>query len=275
MKGKQLNINEIRKLELEILLYLKNLCDKNNIQYYLTSGTLLGAVKYKGFIPWDDDIDIALKREDYMKLIKILIEDDNPNYKILSLYNVKDYYYLFAKLVCTNTILVENTKKIKELGVYVDIFPLDYYNDDYEKYLKKLRGIKRLVIMRYRAKNHIEKHQNLQVYHKKRKFRVIKDVLFNIIDIFSLPLGYNFWAKCYDKLLSKNKTGKFITRGDKYIKKFDAKLFDEIEEYEFENYKFTSIKNADYFLKTIYGNYLEDLPKEFQETHHQIKAYWK
>ena len=113
---KIVTLDEQREIQLNGLLYIKNLCKKNNIPYYLISGTLLGAVKYKGYIPWDDDIDIALIREDYQKLIKIIEQDKNPDYEVLTMYNTKDYYYSYAKLVNTKTKLTENAKEIKKNG---------------------------------------------------------------------------------------------------------------------------------------------------------------
>lgn len=272
---KRLTMEEIRKIQLEELLYIKEICDKNNIDYFITSGTLLGAVKYKGYIPWDDDIDIGVKREEYRKLINILQKEDNKNYKVLSIYNTKDYYYIFAKLVHTKTKLYENTKEIKHMGVYIDIFPFDYYNDNYEEFLKKTQIIRNLSIRRYRIKNNIEKSKNIAKVKKSDKNRKIKDFVYTVVDFLTLPLGYKFWVKQYDKLISKNTTGKYTTMGCRGYVKFDSKLFQEFVEYEFEGYKFKGIKDADTFLKNIYGDYMKDLPKDEQRTHHQMKAYWK
>lgn len=270
----ELTNQEIKKIQLDMLLYLKEVCEKNKIDYFLTSGTLLGAVKYKGYIPWDDDIDIGLKRPDYLRLIDKLSKDNHPDYKILSIYNTKDYYYSYAKFVNTKTKLIENSKRIKEMGVFIDVFPFDYYNEDYENYLHKIKFLKNITIKRYRIKNPIEKSNNKE-RQPKAKFIRIKGFLYSIIDITTLPLGYKFWVKLYDKYLSKYKEGKYITRGNKCYPKFNAKMFEEFSEYEFEGHKFKSIKDADKYLKTIYGDYKKDLPKEKQITHHQMKVYRK
>lgn len=273
--NKELTLEEIRKIQLDALIYIRNICNEHDIDYYLMSGTLLGAVKYKGYIPWDDDVDIALKRKDYLKLIKVLENDSNSKYKILSIYNTRDYYYPFAKLVCKETKLYEKAKEIKDLGVYIDIFPLDYYNEDYEEYINKIKIIKRIVINRYKAQNKKEKSKNLIEIEEKNKYQRLKSIIINILDFISKPIGLNFWAKLYDKLISKNETGPYITRGGKYKEKFPAELFNEFKEYEFEGNYFKSIKNADIFLRTIYGDYIKDLPKEKQRSHHEMKAYWK
>lgn len=272
---KELTIEEMRKIQLDGLKYIADICEKNKINYFLVCGSLLGAVKYKGFIPWDDDIDIGLKRKEYLKLINILEKEPKNEYKVLTVYNTKDYYYPYAKLVSTKTTVTENTKKIKELGVYIDIFPFDYTDDDFEQYMHKIRFFRNMTVKRYRVKNHIEKSMNLTIKYPKVKFRNLKKIIYDFIDIISLPLGYNFWAKCYDKLISKNKNGKYLTRGCKNNVRLNAKIFEEFTEYEFEGKNFNSIKDSDSYLKAIYGDYMKDLPKNQQRTHHQIHAYWR
>lgn len=272
---KELTIEEIRKIQIEGLKCIANICEKNKLNYFLTCGSLLGAVKYQGYIPWDDDIDIGLKREEYLKLIDILEKNPPNDYKVLTIYNTKDYYYPYAKLVSTKTKVIENTKSINELGVYIDIFPFDYYKEDYEEYMHKIRFFRNMTVNRYRIKTHIEKSMNLTKNYAKIKFKNLKKIIYDFVDIISIPLGHNFWAKRYDKLVSKNKKGKYLTIGCRNYVKLNSKLFDEFIEYNFENYKFKSIKNADIFLKKIYGDYMKDLPKEQQRTHHQIHAYWR
>ena len=83
MSKKKISLKEIQKIELDILIYFDKVCKENNIKYYLSSGTLLGAVKYKGFIPWDDDIDVILMRDEYLKLMDVLKNDNDGRYKLL------------------------------------------------------------------------------------------------------------------------------------------------------------------------------------------------
>lgn len=274
MKNK-LSLNELRDVQFKGLLYLKSICEENNIPYYIISGTLLGAVKYKGYIPWDDDIDITLKREDYLKLIDILEKNNNDDYEVLTMYNTKDYYYPYAKLVYKKTKLIENAKEIKKMGVFIDIFPMDSFNDDIGEIFYKTRFIRNMISKRMRIKNAF-KTKLLEEKEVKVKFLFIKDFIYNLVDIISRPLGYNFWVKLLDKKLSKYKNGKYLSL--LYLNKlnyFDTKLFSETAEYLFENNKFTSVKDYDFYLRKLYGDYVLDPPLSMQRTRHQMEVYWR
>lgn len=120
-------IKDLQNKEFEMLLDIDKVCKKHNIEYYLYYGSVLGAVRHDGFIPWDDDIDIALKYDDYLKLLKYLEEDLDPKKYYVQTYNKeKNYYLLFAKLRNIQTTLVEVANKDKDIikGVYIDIFPI-------------------------------------------------------------------------------------------------------------------------------------------------------
>lgn len=267
-------MKEQRKIQLEGLLYIKKVCEENNITYFLASGSLLGAIKYKGYIPWDDDIDICLKRSDYNKLLKVMDKENNKEYKLLTPYNTKDYYYPYAKLVCTKTKVIENAKDIKEYGVFIDVFPIDYF-DNIKKF-RNIKHIRNLCTRRMKIKNNKEKANLKESVPKKVLFKKIKNFQYSVISFVTLPLGYTFYAKFLDKISSRSKRGKYI--GILYknpYKCFDAKLFDEIAEYVFEGYTFTSVKNYDDYLTNLYGDYRKDLPIDKRYSHHQIKAYWR
>ena len=206
----EISVEIMKSIELEILKYLKKICKDNNIRYFISSGTLLGAIKYKGFIPWDDDIDVSLVRDEYEQLIKCIEKDNDSRYKILTYKNTKDYYYPYAKLVDTKTKVEDNAKEIKELGVFIDIFPLDYYNDDYDKIFHKSRFARNLCSRRMRIKNNIKKSMNKETEKETIKFSGLKDFIYGFVDIITLPLGYNYWCKILDKRIIKYKSGKYL-----------------------------------------------------------------
>lgn len=122
MKDKRLH-----KVLVEILDYVVDICDKNNLSYFLAYGTALGAYRHKGFIPWDDDIDIAMPRKDYEKLLSILRNIKNEKYNIQDENNEKKYFLTFAKVRKNNTLLRESiaVDVYDNNGIYIDIFPVD------------------------------------------------------------------------------------------------------------------------------------------------------
>lgn len=119
---KELDLIDIKRLELDMLSYIDKICEENSISYCLDYGTLLGCVRHKGFIPWDDDIDIAMSKKGYEKFKKIINGLDG-RYKLIDAYTDDDYHYPFGKVVDTNTKLIEDgVDKINNLGLYIDIF---------------------------------------------------------------------------------------------------------------------------------------------------------
>lgn len=125
--AKDVPIEVIQNCEFEILKYIRDVCDRNGLRYYLAYGTLIGAVRHQGFIPWDDDMDIHMPREDYLKFVEIVTANPHPYYRLIAKETSKDYTYLWAKMVDTRTeiIPVSNMKQGTRLGLFVDIFILD------------------------------------------------------------------------------------------------------------------------------------------------------
>ena len=117
----------VQKYEFEMLKYIRQVCDENGLRYYLAYGTLIGAVRHQGFIPWDDDMDIHMPRKDYMKLVEILRRSPHPYYSLISRETTPEYTYLWPKLIDTRTKLTQFGDYIErvQLGIFVDIFILD------------------------------------------------------------------------------------------------------------------------------------------------------
>lgn len=120
-------LETIQKIEFGILKYIRDVCDANGLRYYLAYGTLIGAVRHQGFIPWDDDMDIHMPRPDYMKFVEIVKRDPHPYYRLVSLETSDKYAYLWAKVIDKRTRLVQDSPWIQkeDLGFFVDIFVLD------------------------------------------------------------------------------------------------------------------------------------------------------
>ena len=136
---KKLSLQEIREVEVELLNYFDLFCKNNGINYFLSNGTLLGAIKYSGFIPWDDDIDVLVPRKDYNRLISLFRDSDHI--KLFSFERNNNFYFPFSKLCDISTIKEEdNTNNGVTLGVDIDIFPLDFWDSEIEK-MKRVSGL--------------------------------------------------------------------------------------------------------------------------------------
>lgn len=259
---KKMTHEEIQNSILNILIYLDKICRENNIKYMISSGTCLGAIRHKGFIPWDNDADILMDRENYNKLIEIM-QKDNSKYELLSYKTTKNYYYPYYKLVDKSTKIFEKAlyKQPDNYGVFIDIFPLDGLpkgEKQRNKFLKKRKV----------------KHDIQCVFILTSK-TPLKRFIKKVIRTFSFKSLYK-QVKEIDDFCSKNSFNDAdylmdATWGNKY---FPRECYDELYEAEFEGHKFFVPKNYDLYLKTIYGDYMK-LPPEDKRQIHEIDAYKK
>ncbi|MDT2633450.1 LicD family protein [Enterococcus dongliensis] len=278
MTSKKLDLKEIKEVALNMLIYVDDICQKNHLRYSIYYGTLLGAVRHQGFIPWDDDIDIVLPRPDYEKLLEILRDD--PNYILASSLNKTSYRYTYSKLFDPKTKLV--SKQIlgyedKEAGVFIDIFPLDGVpssREEQKKYadelnLYKLGFIYTLGFLYARSYLHIRTIIKLLVkYPMHRKYKK--------------KGNYEYWRNLYEESSLRYPFEKSDFCGhleflnhDKTIYPTDWFSKDNFERINFEGHKISAIKNTDLFLTKYYGDYMTLPPKEEQVSNHLYDFYWK
>lgn len=259
-----LSDNEVRLVELDILDYIDKICKKYNISYFLDYGTLLGAIRHKGFIPWDDDIDIAMKREDYERFSEVMKSESHSRFKFLTS-KVDSYYpYEMGKVVDTRTKLIEtNIQTSPDMGVWVDVFPKDYI----PKHHLLLR-ISIFITFTFRV---------FAVY---KKFPNQHSILFLPIWFISRLLGYHFFLRitqCLIELSGKCKNPLYIGSIRDFVSKeykWDKSFFDQIEYKDFEGKSLPVPQKWSEYLTGLYGDYMT-LPPEDKRKRHKFNVYWK
>ena len=262
---KKLDIDEIKEVELGIMDYIHNICKEKGINYSLAYGSLLGAVRHKGFIPWDDDLDIALKRDEYDKLYQAILEDNNSIYKVVSWENDSRYPYPFYRVYDSRTVYENNyIQNDIELGICVDVFPFDDYKD-VNKEITKLDMYRRLsVYTLYGIRNKEAGIKNIVRYLMLVVFRLTRVKTWNkkLNDCSRVPVNSEYID--------------YLMESKKYSTKIDAKALDEVIECKFEDRVYNIPKDYDYILTTIYGSdYMEIPPLEKRIQHDDFVAYIK
>lgn len=262
----RINIDEAKIIQLSILDYIDYTLTKNNIPYWLAYGTLLGSIRHKGYIPWDDDIDIMVLRKDYDEVISLL-NANSDRYRALTMDNTKGYFYLFSKVTDIHTHIVEkDLKEIDGLGIYVDLFPLDYLPLDDEEYTKHVNKIFRLRSLIYCSLFNGKQLMQASVGIKCKAFLgklLGRERLLKKVDIICRQYSEKHTGYLADIVGTSNKD-----------RKISPEVFSETIYGEFEGKKYPIPAGYKEYLSYIYGNYMELPPKEKRVLTHDYRAYW-
>lgn len=256
---RELKAFEIKKIEIDILTEIDRFCTEKGLSYFLAYGTLLGAVRHGGFIPWDDDIDIVMPRKDYECLCGIFRSSD---YALIDS-NTKGYPYPFAKIFCKNTIIKEPITSRSLFGVYVDIFPLDGVpKKKTKKFLGKVYFYKRII-----------KHK----YSRMENENVLKRCFHRVYKLLCLPLTYKWLSNRMNSLCKRvpfDDSG-FVGNhvwGYEY-KNFDLEWFSAFTPISFEGKKYRAPIGTKEFLEKNYGDYMSLPPVEQRKSIHGFNAF--
>lgn len=260
---KRISIEEMKRIQLDMLKDIDSFCKANNITYFLAYGTLLGAVRHKGYIPWDDDIDICMPRPDYERFVFSYI-NRNQNYQIKEFRKNKEYGFPFAKVSNENTIMNEYMYDADSNGVYIDVFPLDGFKEKIQlikfQWLNKFLNSKKAVLGKNRS--------------------LKKNVLIALGKIVLFPLSIHFLLKKMHKIATRYG---YLESENVAIFCFSTlkkgvvprSVFETVDTAVFENIKVNAPHDFDRYLTSLYGNYMALPPVEQRVTHHAFEAWWK
>ena len=256
------DIDFLKQTELNILKHIDKICREKGLTYYLVGGTLLGAIRHNGFIPWDDDIDIAMSRDDLEILYKTI---DGSKYKVF-LPTTEGYYYNFAKVVDKTTKVTEHGyKPINGMGVWVDIFVLDELAGSYDE-----------VNIKYEKLNNIR--DSINIYATKPVMR--KNIIAWIKSVFTCCFLNRKNLMRYQKeyiSLAKEYSGPgeyvYVTGGAYGKKDIFKREYYGIPIYaRFEDADFPIPCQYEEVLKQLYGNYMELPPENKRKTNHKMRV---
>lgn len=257
---------ELKIKLLEMMEWFHKFCVDNDIRYYVIDGTMLGAARHQGFIPWDDDIDVGVPRKDYEKLAALLSEKKHKKYALETPHSkASDFSYPYSKLYDTSTTLVEHAKVDIKRGVFIDVFPLDGIGntfDEAKKNFKKINMLFALYIARVVAVRSGRK------FYKNALVKLIQLVPDRIINNKKLQLKLDSLCKKYNydecefvgNLLG---TWRFRDVVNKTV-------MGKPTPYKFESITVYGVENYEDYLTHLYGTWREYPPVEQQISHHEF-----
>ncbi len=264
---REIHLEELKNIQIQILDKVHEYCLEHGIIYFLSSGTLIGAVRHKGYIPWDDDIDIYMPRQDFERFIR-QFNGVNKTYRCISLAEDTNCTIAYAKVERTDTRLVEAVDNPREQGINIDIFPIDGVPDDEEarsKYFSKVQHIRNKMIMKDVKIN----------FHRRGIFKNLillggKALLFNKrLHQLAVDLDNVIDKHANDTLYVCN-----MILGNGLHTEFRRDVINGTVDIEFEGKYYKTMKGYDEYLTKTYGDYMQLPPEDKRVSHHAFKAYW-
>lgn len=258
-------LKKLHELLLMLAMEVNRIAEKNHLKYTLLGGTLLGAVRHKGFIPWDDDLDLGMVRSEYDKFIEACKTDLDDRFELVTTDTDCNYVYGFAKIIIKGTYLVQkgHEQSCNQKGIFIDIFPFDAIPDSNFK-RKKQKFKNYLYIKMLRQKNKIADEEHWGIKEK---------LIFRCIDFICLFQSKKTLVKKLHKNMKRynNTECRYMSNMSGFYgythETLPKNYFDEYVDIIFENVSFKAVKNYIKVLEHYYGDYMKLPPEDQRRTH--------
>lgn len=259
---KKISVDDVKKVELDILLQFQRLCEKEGLTFFLAGGTLLGAIRHHGFIPWDDDVDVIMPRTDYEKLIEILRSNSVGEDILIQCLELDNTEYPYAKLVNKQTLIREKYVQEKENGsIWIDIFPIDIVPESELECRRKCKEISF-----YRLLLTISHSRPFNARNVRKK--IGKIILYPMLKLIgSKRLARKIHNKVLNFTVEKSSYRMVLVWGYGMKERLSREVFAESVEVEFEGYNFPAPIGWHEYLTSLYGDYMILPPKAERVTH--------
>lgn len=267
----KIELEELKQLQCEVLKIAHDFCMENGLHYSLACGTLLGAIRHNGYIPWDDDIDIYMPREDYDVLVRVFPDLYKNHFKLISFERDKDWCRPYANLYDDRTVYKEHKSSIeKQIGIKIDIFPVDHVPDSEKEWERFNRRRKALVLL------HSAKYVALRAENR----ALWKNIILVVLKVILIPVPNRVLVRKVDEFIrqfNNQHTHRLFESCCGLLQKrpFDEKDFFGFIPHVFENYSFNVMEGYDDYLTNGFGDYMTLPPVEKRISQHYFKAYWK
>ena len=268
--GLKMNKNfeyEYKQCLLNMMSWLHSFCLKNNLRYYALGGTMLGAARHKGFIPWDDDIDIGVPRKDYERLA-CLLKRTNGRYRIETPRSqAKDFIYTYSKLYDTETTLIENSKIPIKRGVFIDIFPLDGLGDSLEESRRIYRRIDRKRMLLVSRVTSVRSGRSAA----KNALALLSQSIPNFI-IDNKKLQSQIDNMCRERDFDKCSFGGNLLGHWRFKEVMESRIMGKPTLYPFETMEIYGAEHYEEYLTHLYGDWRQLPPEDKRVTIHDFKC---
>lgn len=270
----RMDAEEVKAVELEILKYVADFCEKHNINYILSDGTLIGAVRHNGFIPWDDDIDISMLRSDYEKFIDLWCKEEHGKFNLLC-ESKGNYIANYAKIVNSETVCYEGKIRRKSQGCWVDVFPLDFVpenQDEIAPFFERMKEYYRRYSVSYVGKIR---------FGFLFPFYLVYSALRNHRLSYLFAYSEKTVVEKFKREIERYSSGENVTNYVVVVRTppqrkfgFPKNCCTDYVYHKFEQYEFRIPRDYDSVLKSFYGDYMQ-IPPEDKRTGHNVIAYWR